>query len=104
MSTVAPFYISSIDGESRGVRISEKGDFEGLGRIANGTTAAANILSKARLLDAGNIVSYNQSKEEYYSEGHQRNDTFGRKILSDGRHSSHYACDMAAADHTFDRQ
>ena len=64
-------------------------------------TAAADILLKARLLDAGNTVSYNQSKDEYHLEEHQRNYTFGRKILSDGGRSSQYACDMAAADHTF---
>ena len=91
---------SGIDGESRGECISEEGDFECLGRVAYGTIAAANILLKARLLDAGNTVPYNQSKDEYHLE-HQRNYTFGRKILSDGRRSSQYACDMAAADHTF---
>ena len=48
VSTVEPFYISGIDGEFRGVRISEEGDFEGLGRVAYGTTAAEDILSKAR--------------------------------------------------------
>lgn len=52
-------------------------------------------------MDAGITVSYNQSEDEYYLEGHQSNDTFGRKIPSDGRRSSHYACDIAAANHIF---
>jgi Reverse transcriptase (RNA-dependent DNA polymerase) len=101
VGSVKPFYIGGIDGGSRGLRISEEGDFEDLGRVGCESTAAANILSKARLLDAGNIVSYDQSKDVYYLQGHQRGYTFGRKILSNGRRSSHYACDMADTDQTF---
>ena len=98
---VVPFYIDGIDGGSRGLRISEEGDFEDLGRVACESTAAANILSKARLLDTGNTVSYNQSSDVYHLHGHHRSYTFSRKMLSNGLRSSHYACDMANADHTF---
>jgi hypothetical protein len=47
------------------LRIDQEGDFEDLGRVACETTAAANILSKARPLDAGNTVSYDQSNDVY---------------------------------------
>ena len=62
-SNVTPFYISDFDGGSRRLRIDQEGDFENLGRVACETTAAANILSKARLLDAGITVSYDQSND-----------------------------------------
>ena len=100
-SAVVPFYIGGIDGGSRGLRISEEGDFENLGRVACESTAAANILSKARLLDTGNTVSYNQSLDVYHLHGHRRSYTFSRKMLLNGLRSSHYACDMANTDHTF---
>jgi hypothetical protein len=79
----------------------QEGDFEDLGRVACETKAAANILSKARLLDAGSTVSHDQSNDVYQLQGHQRSYTFSRKVLQDGRRSSHYACDMADTDHTF---
>ena len=101
VSAVTPFYIGGIDSGSRGLRIKEEGDFEDLGRVSCETTAAANILSKARLLDAGNTVSYNQSKDVYHLQGHHRSYTFSRKMLSNGHRSSHYACDMADTDQTF---
>lgn len=101
LSAVTPFYIGGIDGGSRGFRISEEGDFEDLGRVACELTAAANILSKARLLDAGNTISYDQSLDEYHLQGQRRTYTFGRKMLSNGLRSSHYACDMSTfTDHT----
>jgi Reverse transcriptase (RNA-dependent DNA polymerase) len=96
---VRPFYIGGIDGGSRGLRIAEEGDFEDLGRVGCEITAAANILSKARLLDAGNIVSYNQLEDAYHLQGQHKNYKFGRKMLSNGRRSNHYACDMA--DYSF---
>jgi hypothetical protein len=101
VSNVTPFYIGGIDGASRGLRIDQEGDFEDLDRVACETTAAANILSKARLLDAGNTVSYDQSNDVYQLQGQQRRYTFARKMLQDGRRSSHYACDMADTDQTF---
>ena len=79
VSNVTPFYIGGIDGGSRGLRIDQEGDFEDLGRVACETTAAANILSKARLFDAGNTVSYDQSNDVYQLQGHQRRYTFCRK-------------------------
>ena len=69
VSNVTPFYIGGIDGGSRGLRIDQEGGFEDLGRVACETTAAANILSKARLLDAGNTVSYDQSNDVYQLQG-----------------------------------
>ena len=59
-SAVAPLYIGGIDSTSRGLRISN------IGRVACETTATANILSNARLLDAGDAVSYNQSQDVYH--------------------------------------
>lgn len=100
-SAVAPFYIGGIDRTSRGLRINEEGDFEDLGRVACETTAAANILSKARLLDAGNAVSYNQSQDIYHRQGNQKTYVCSRKMLSNGLRSSHYACDMANTHQTF---
>jgi hypothetical protein len=48
---VAPFSIGGIDSGSKGLRITEEGDFKDLGRVGCVLTAAAKILSKARLLD-----------------------------------------------------
>jgi predicted lactoylglutathione lyase len=98
---VKPFYIGGIDGGSRGLRVAEEGDFEDLGRVACETTAAANILSKARLLDAGNAVSYDQHEDVYHLQGHQKSYIFRRRMLTNGRRSSHYACDMTQTDHSF---
>ena len=100
-SAVGPFYIGGIDSTSRGLRISEEGDFEDLGRVACETTAAANILSNARLLDAGNAVSYNQSQDIYHLQRNQKTYVSSRKMLRNGLRSSHYACDMANTDQTF---
>jgi predicted lactoylglutathione lyase len=94
VNAVKPFYIGGIDGESRGLRIGEEGDFEGLGRVGYQPQAAANILSKARVLDAGNTVSYDQQADVYTLEGQHRNYTFSRKLLDSGRRSSHYACEL----------
>ena len=49
---VKPFYIGGIDGGSRGLCIREDGDFKDLGRVGLATRAAANTLSKTRLIDA----------------------------------------------------
>ena len=100
-SAVAPFYIGGIDSTSRGLRISEEGDFEDLGRVACETTAAANILSNARLLDADNAVSYNQSQDVYHLQGNQKTYVSSRKMLRNGLRFSHYACGMANTDQTF---
>jgi hypothetical protein len=82
------------------MRLRDEGDFEDFGRVACETTAAANSLSKARLLDAGNTVSYNQSQDVYHLQGNQKTYVFSCKILSIGLRSSHYACDMANTDQT----
>ena len=47
-----PFYIGGIDGDSRGLCIQQDGTFEDLGRVGLAISAAANILSKTRLIDA----------------------------------------------------
>jgi hypothetical protein len=95
MSTTDPFYIGGIDGTSRGLCIDQDGDFEGLGRVGYNRDAAANILSKTQVLDNGFSVAYDQSLDEYRLEGHQRIYVFGRRILHNGRRSSHYSCTMS---------
>ena len=97
---VKPFYIGGIDGGSRGLCITEDGDFNDLGRVGLATRAAANILSKTRLIDAGNAVSYDANADVYHLDGAQRSYTFSRKINNNGSRSSHYACDMAALPQT----
>ena len=77
---VKPFYIGGIDGRSRGLCITEDGDFNDLGRVGLATRAAANILSKTRLLDAGNVVSYDADADAYHLRGSQRSYTFSRKM------------------------
>lgn len=94
VTNIDPFYIGGIDGTSRGLRIKEDGDFEGLGRVGYDRKAAANILSKTQVLDGGCAVSYNQQLDEYHLQGHSRDYTFGRRTLANGRRSSHYSCDM----------
>ena len=93
--TVTPFYIGGIDGGSRGLCIQEDGEFNDLGRVGLATQAAANILSKTRLIDAGNAVAYDPDADVYHLHGAQRSYTFSRKMNKNGSRSSHYACDMA---------
>ena len=90
-----PFYIGGIDGASRGLCIQKDGTFHDLGRVGFAPTAAANILSKTRLLDAGNVVSYDADADAYHLLGSQRSYTFSRKMNISGSRSSHYTCDMA---------
>jgi hypothetical protein len=66
VSSIRPFYIGGIDGESEGLCIEEDGDLKDLGRVGLATTAAANILSKTRLIDAGNTVSYDALADVYH--------------------------------------
>ena len=95
-----PFYIGGIDGDSRGLCIQQDGDFEDLGRVGLATSAAANILSKTRLIDAGNTVTYDAHADVYHLHGSERSYVFSRKLNSNGSRSSHYACDMARPAHT----
>ena len=96
---IRPFYIGGIDGASRGLCISEDGDFKDLGRVGLAATAAANILSKTRLIDAGNTVTYDAQADVYHLCGLERRYTFSRKMKNDGSKSSHYACDMDSQSH-----
>ena len=95
VSAVTPFYIGGIDGGSRGLCKREDGEFKDLGRVGLATRAAANILSKTRLIDANNVVLYDAHADVYHLHGAQRSYTFSRKMNSNGFRSSHYACDMA---------
>ena len=94
---VKPFNIGGIDGGSRGPCIREDGDFNDLGRVGLATRAAANILSKTRLIDAGHAVSYDADVDVYHLDGAHRSYTFSRKIYGNRFRSSHYACDMAGS-------
>ena len=100
VTSVKPFYIGGIDGDSRGLCIQEDGDFNDLGRVGLATRAAANILSKTRLIDAGNTVTYDAHADVYHLHGPDRQYVFSRKLNSNGSRSSHYACDMAIPAHT----
>ena len=60
-----PFFIGGIDGTSRGLKVSESGDFGGLGRVGLSRSAAANVLSKTQMLDGGKRVSYDQDEGVY---------------------------------------
>ena len=100
VTSVKPFYIGGIDGDSRGLCIQQDGDFEDLGRVGLATSAAANILSKTRLIDAGNTVTYDAHADVYHLHGSERSYVFSRKLNSNGSRSSHYACDMARPAHT----
>ena len=66
MTSVKPFYIGGIDCDSRGLCIQQDGDFEDLGRVGLAISAAANILSKTRLIDAGNTVTYDAHADVYH--------------------------------------
>ena len=84
VGAVTPFYIGGIDGGSRGLCVQEDGEFKDLGRVGIATRAAANIPSKTRLIDAGNVVSYDAHADVYYLHGAQRSYTFSRKMNSNG--------------------
>ena len=85
---------------SRGQCIREDGDFNDLGRVGLATRAAANMLSKTRLIDAGHAVSYDADADVYHLDGAHRSYAFSRKITGNGYRSSHYSCDMAAPSQT----
>jgi hypothetical protein len=53
-----PICIGGVDGSSKGIREDTDGNFENLGRVGICGHAAANILSKAELVDAGHRISY----------------------------------------------
>lgn len=99
IAEINPFFIGGIDGTSRGLRIEEDGDFEGLERVGYARKAAANILSKTQVLDGGCTVSYDQHLDQYHLTGYSRDYIFGRRTLVNGKRSSHYSCDMR--DSTF---
>lgn len=86
VTPILPFFIGGIDGSSKGLRVTEEGTFANLGRVGYQNKAAANILSKAQMLDSGHRVSYNQTTDEYRVEGPQHY-TFSRKILPSGQKS-----------------
>jgi hypothetical protein len=73
--------------------VETDGNFEDLGRVGICGHAAASILSKAEMVDAGNRISY--VNDEYRLDGDGVAMVFRRKLLGrGGRRSSHYSCDM----------
>jgi hypothetical protein len=91
-----PICIGGVDGSSKGIRVETDGDFEDLGRVGICGHAAANILSKAEMVDAGHRISY--VNDEYHLDGDGVAMVFRRKLLGDGKHKSkHYSCEMADA-------
>jgi hypothetical protein len=62
--------------------------------------AAANILSKAEMVDARHHITY--VNDEYHLDGQGVIMVFKRKSLgSDGHKSNHYSCDLGADDSMF---
>jgi hypothetical protein len=59
-----PICIGGVDESSKGIRVETDGDFEDLGRVGISGHAAANILSKAEMVDAGHRISY--VNDEYH--------------------------------------
>ena len=84
VGAVTPFYIVGIDNGSRGLCVQEDGEFKDFGRVGLAIRAAANILLKKRLIDAGNVNSYDAHADVYYLHGAQRSYTFSRKMNSNG--------------------
>ena len=64
------------------------------------TRAAANTLSKARLIDAEHAVSYDADADVYHLDGAHQSYTLSRKMDGNRYRSSHYACDIAASPQT----
>ena len=87
-----PLFIGGIDGTSKGIRVTADGNFANLGRVGICAEAAANILSKAEMVDAGHRVVY--VNDEYHLEGDGCRMVFKRRIDASGRKSNHYSCDL----------
>jgi nitrogen fixation protein len=89
-----PIYIGGVDGSSKGIRVDADGSFEDLGHVGICGPAAANILSKAEMVDACHRISY--VNDEYHLDGDGVVMVFRRKLLGGSGHkSNHYSCEMA---------
>jgi hypothetical protein len=79
-----PVYIGGVDGSSKGTVVRGDGNFKDLGRVGLCRQAAANILSKAEMVDAGHHTTY--VNDECHLDGQGVTVVFKRKPLgSDGQ-------------------
>lgn len=84
--------IGGVNKDSEGLIVSEEGVFADLGKVGVSSDSVANILSQAELLDKGYKVSYNSVQDQYNVQGTEKNWTFTRKSLPNGRKSPFYSC------------
>jgi hypothetical protein len=98
---IIPYYLGGIDsGASAGLKVTRAGSLRDLsgvdGEIGVATSAAANVLSKTRLVDAGHEVSYDTENDVYHLKGDSHNHVFSRREFQNGKKSAHYSCVMSS--------
>jgi hypothetical protein len=95
-STTTPYRIGGIDSEGTPLVVSEVGSFNALQTVGYSPESCANVLSKSTLVDDGVDVDYIKASDVYTVQCTSGPPLiFSRKILSNGKKSKHYACDMA---------
>jgi hypothetical protein len=91
---IEPFAIGGIDSTANSMTVSHAGDLDHLDTVGYASDAAANVLSKTRLIDAGLKITYDEPNDRYIVFGRDRRYIFGRRIHTSGDKSSHYTCDF----------
>ena len=91
--------MGGIDGDAKsGLKVANAGsclDLSGVaGTIGLAPGAAANVLSKTKLIDSGHTVTYDTAEDVYHLAGDHCDYVFARKVLRDGSKSGHYSCEM----------
>jgi hypothetical protein len=102
IAPITPYSLGGINSAGGVLTVSSAGSFRDLGGI-EGTIgyaagAAANVLSFAKLRDAGHWIGYHPHQEEWWLYGDEHIYVFARKKLLSGRMSSHYSCDVMATE------
>ena len=100
---IIPYRLGGIDGTVKsGLKVSKAGSFRDLsgvaGKVGFSSGAAANVLSKTKLIDAGYVITYDNVLDEYRLTGDEQFYVFSRKLSQHGKKCGHYSCDMA--DHS----
>jgi len=94
MGDIDEYRLSGVNEDAECLRVRKGGRLGDLPcEVGHTDGAAANILSKARLLDGGARVEYRESTDDYVVHSPSTKYVFARKIAK-GVRSSHYICDV----------
>ena len=87
--------LNGVQSGASGVRVTQEGDFEDIGKVYFSAEATANILSYAVMVDEGNSVSYNQLQDRFELRpvGSNLVYSFCRKNVR-GSEGRFYCCDV----------